>query len=49
MWAGLKKHKKETRNESLNISNLQMEKVQQYKYLGSIINVTQSKKKSKRG
>jgi hypothetical protein len=40
--------KKETRNESLNINNLQIEQVQQYKYLGSIVNVTQSKKKSKR-
>ena len=43
------KKKKETRNESLNINNLQIEQVQQHKYLGSIINVTQSKKKSKRG
>jgi len=45
----LKSTKKETRNESLNINNLQIEQVQQYKYLGSIINVrTQLKKKSKR-
>jgi len=29
--------RKETRNESLNINNLQIEQVQQYKYLGSII------------
>jgi len=34
--------KKETRNESLNINNLQIEQVQQYKYLGSIINVSNS-------
>jgi hypothetical protein len=45
----LKSTKKETRNESLNISNLQIEQVQKYKYLVSIVNVTQSKKKSKRG
>jgi hypothetical protein len=45
----LKSTKNETRNERLNISNLQTEQVQQYKYLGSIVNVTQSKKKSKRG
>jgi hypothetical protein len=30
------------RNESLNINNLQTEQVQQYKYLGSIINVSNS-------
>jgi len=46
----LKNPKNYTRNESLNINNLQIEQVQQYKYLGSIINVsTQSKKESKRG
>jgi hypothetical protein len=38
----LKITKKETRNESLNINNLQIEQVQQYKYLGSIINVSNS-------
>jgi hypothetical protein len=38
----LKSTKKETRNESLNINNLQTEQVQQYKYLGSIINVSNS-------
>jgi hypothetical protein len=38
----LKKKKKETRNESLNINNLQIEQVQQYKYLGSIINGSNS-------
>jgi hypothetical protein len=32
----LKKHKKGTRNESLNINNLHIEQVQQYKYLGSL-------------
>jgi hypothetical protein len=36
------KKKKETRNESLNINNFQIEQVQQYKYLGSIINVSNS-------
>jgi hypothetical protein len=36
------KKKKETRNESLNINNLQIEQVQQYKYLGSIVNVSNS-------
>jgi len=36
----LKSTKKETSNESLNINNLQIEQVQQYKYLGSIINVS---------
>ena len=43
------KKKKKPRNESLNINNLQIEQLQQCKYLGSIINVTESKKKSKRG
>ena len=38
----LKNTKKETRNESLNINNLQREQVQQYKYLGSIVNVSNS-------
>jgi len=38
----LKSTKKETRNESLNINNLQIEQVQQYKYMGSIINVSNS-------
>jgi hypothetical protein len=38
----LKNTKKETRNESLNINNLQIEQVQQYKYLGSIVNVSNS-------
>ena len=38
----LKSTKKETRNESLNINNLQIEQVQQYKYLGSIVNVSNS-------
>jgi len=38
----LKTTKKETRNESLNINNLQMEQVQQYKYLGFIVNVSNS-------
>ena len=34
--------RKETKNESLNINNLQIEHVQQYKYLESIINVSNS-------
>jgi hypothetical protein len=34
--------KKETRNESLNISSLQIEQVQQCKYLGSIVKVSNS-------
>jgi hypothetical protein len=38
----LKNNKKGTRNESLNINNLQIEQVQQYKYLGSIINASNS-------
>jgi hypothetical protein len=38
----LKPTKKETRNESLNINNLQIEQVQQYKYLGFIVNVSNS-------
>ena len=38
----LKSTKKETRNESLNINNLQIEQIPQYKYLGSIINVSNS-------
>ena len=38
----LKSTTKETRNESLNINNLQIEQVQQYKYLGFIINVSNS-------
>jgi hypothetical protein len=38
----LKSTKKVTRNESLNINNLQTEQVQQYKYLGSIVNVSKS-------
>jgi hypothetical protein len=33
---------KRTRNEGSNINNLQKEQVQQYKYLGSIINVSNS-------
>jgi hypothetical protein len=37
----LKSTKKETRNESLKINNLQIKQVKQYKYLGYIINVTQ--------
>ena len=41
------KSTKKTRNESLNINNLQIEQVQQCKYLWSIINVTQLKKKSR--
>ena len=36
------KKEKETRNDSLNINNLQIELVQQYKYLGSILNVSNS-------
>jgi len=38
----LKSTKKNTRNESLNISKLHIEQVQQYKYLGSIINASNS-------
>jgi hypothetical protein len=38
----LKSTKKETRYESLNINNLQIEQVQQYKYVGSVINVSNS-------
>jgi len=34
------KSTKKTRNEGLNFNNLQIEQVQQYKYLGSIINVS---------
>jgi hypothetical protein len=34
-------HHKKT-NKSLNINNLQIEQVQQYKYLGSIVNVSNS-------
>jgi len=38
-----KKHKKDNRNESLNINNLHTEQeVQQYKYLGSTINASNS-------
>ena len=35
-------HKKDTRTENLNINNLHIEQVQQYKYLGSIINESNS-------
>jgi hypothetical protein len=35
---------KETRNDSLNINNLHIDQVQQYKYLGSIVNVSNSNK-----
>jgi hypothetical protein len=35
-------HKKDTRNKNLNVSNLHIEQVQQYKYLGSIINESNS-------
>ena len=38
----LKSTKKGTRNEGLNINNLHIEQVQQYKYLGSIINASNS-------
>jgi hypothetical protein len=38
----LKTHKKETRKENLYINNLQREQLQQYKYLGSIVNVINS-------
>jgi hypothetical protein len=34
--------KKDTRTENLNINNLHIEQVQQYKYLGSIINESKS-------
>jgi 16S rRNA G527 N7-methylase RsmG len=45
----LKCTKKDTRTENLNINNLHIEQVQPYRYLGSIIRVTQLKKRSKRG
>jgi len=35
-------HKKDIRTENLNINNLHIEQVQQYKYLGSIINESNS-------
>jgi len=35
-------HKKYTGTENLNINNLHMEQVQKYKYLGSIINESNS-------
>ena len=38
----LKSTKKDKRNESLNINNLHIEQVQEYKYLGSIINASNS-------
>jgi hypothetical protein len=38
----LKCTKKDTRTENLNIDNLQTEQVQPYKYLGSIINESNS-------
>jgi len=38
----LKCTQKDTRLENLNINNLQIEQVQQYKYLGSIINDSNS-------
>jgi hypothetical protein len=38
----LKCTKKDTRHENLNINNLHIEHVQQYKYLGSIINDSNS-------
>jgi competence transcription factor ComK len=38
----LKCTKKDTRPENLNINNLHIEQVQQYKYLGSIINYSNS-------
>jgi hypothetical protein len=41
----LKSTKKDTRNDSLNINNLHIEQVQQYKYLGSIIKASNSIKK----
>ena len=34
--------KKDTRPENLNINNLHIEQVQQYKYLGSVINDSNS-------
>jgi hypothetical protein len=37
-----KMYKKESRIENLNVSNLHIEQVQQYKYLGSIINDSNS-------
>jgi len=36
------KRTKKTRNESLNINNLQIEQVQKYKHLESIVNVSNS-------
>jgi hypothetical protein len=36
----IKSTKKDNRNESLNTNNLHIKQVQQYKYLGSIINVS---------
>jgi len=36
----IKSTKKDTRNESLNINNLHIEQVQQYKYLGYIVNAS---------
>jgi flagellar biosynthesis chaperone FliJ len=38
----LKCTKKDTRTENLNINNLHTEQVQRYKYLGSIINESNS-------
>jgi len=38
----LKCTKEDTRTENLNINNLHIEQVQQYKYLGSIINESNS-------
>ena len=38
----LKCTKKDTRPENLNINNLHIEQIQQYKYLGSIINNSNS-------
>jgi hypothetical protein len=38
----LKCTKKDTRTENLNINNLHIEQVQRYKYLGSIINESNS-------
>jgi hypothetical protein len=35
-------HKKDTRTKNLNVNNLHIEQVQQYKYLGSIISESNS-------